>query len=58
MKRDAAIILGTASQFWLTRVPGPSKYHYLVTKNSSRARRLSPGNLVSGYAIVTTALDR
>ena len=57
MKRDAAIILGTASQFWHTRVPGLNTYHHLATKNSPQAKSLSPGNLGAGYAIVSTALD-
>jgi len=58
MSRDAAIILGTASKFWLTRVPALRSYRFLVTKNSPQAKSLSPGNLGAGYAIVTAALDR
>ena len=42
MSRDAAIILGTGSSFWLTRVPGLGRYRFLVTKNSPQAGSLEP----------------
>jgi hypothetical protein len=58
MSRDAAIIIGTASQFWLSRVPGLGSYRHLVTKNSPQSKSLSPRNLGDGYAIVSAALDR
>jgi hypothetical protein len=58
MNRDAAIIIGTASQFWLRRVPGLGRYRHLVTKNSPQSKSLSPRNLGDGYAIVSAALDR
>ena len=56
MSRDAAIILGTASNFWLTRVPGLGRHRFL-TKNSPQAKSLGPGNLGAGYTIVIAALD-
>lgn len=58
MSREAAIIIGTASRFWLTRVTGLSQYPFLVTKNSPQSKSLSPRNLGNGYAIVSNALDR
>jgi hypothetical protein len=58
MSRDAAVIIGTASQFWRTHVPGLTRYRHLVTKNSPQTRSLSPGNLGDGYAVVSAALDR
>jgi len=58
MDRDAAIIVGTASQFWLGRVPGLGRYRFLVMKNSAQSKSLSPGNLGAGYAIVSAALER
>lgn len=58
MSRDAAIILGTGSSFWLTRVSGLGRYRFLVTKNSPQSKSLGPGNLGAGYAIVSAALDR
>jgi hypothetical protein len=57
MDRDAAIILGTASQFWLSRIPRLGSYRYLVTKNSPQSKSLSPRNLGDGYPIVIAALD-
>lgn len=58
MKRDAAIIIGTASNFWLARVPGLGRYRYLVRKNSPQSKSLGPGNLGDGYAVVAAALER
>lgn len=58
MDRDAAIILGTASRFWLSTVPQLSSYRYLVTKNSPQSKSLSPRNLGDRYSIVTEALNR
>jgi hypothetical protein len=58
MNRDAAIIIGTASHFWLSRVPGLGRYRHLVSKNSPQSKSLSPRNLGDGYAIVSAALDR
>jgi hypothetical protein len=58
MNRDAAIILATASQFWLNRIPTLGSYRFLVTKNSPQAKSLSPRNLGDGYATVAAALER
>lgn len=58
MSRDAAIIIGTASPFWRSHVPGLSSYRSLVAKNSPQTRSLSPGNLGIGYQTVAAALDR
>jgi hypothetical protein len=58
LSRDAAIIIGTASPFWRSHVPGLTSYRYLVTKNSPQTRSLSPGNLGRGYQTVTAAPDR
>jgi hypothetical protein len=58
IQREAAIIIGTARHFWLSRVPGLARYRSLVTKNSPQSKSLSPGNLGAGYAIVSAALER
>jgi hypothetical protein len=58
MNREAAIIIGTASRFWFSRVPRLGNYRYLVTKISRQSKSLGPGNLGDEYAIVSATLDR
>lgn len=58
MDRDAVIILGTATPFWLSAIPRLHGYRYLVTKGSAQSKSLSPRNLGDGHRIVTAALDR
>jgi hypothetical protein len=57
MKRKAAIIMGTARNFWFTHALGLDTYPRLVMKNSAQSRSLGPGNLGAGFAIVSAALD-
>ena len=58
MKRSAAIIVASASNQWLSAVPGLDSYRWKAAKNSPQSKSLSPRNLGSGYAMVSAALDR
>jgi hypothetical protein len=58
MDRGAAIIIGTASGFWRSRVPGLASYRSLATKNSPQSKSLGPGNLGSRFSLVAAALSR
>ena len=58
MEREAVVILGTASRFWLSRIPRLGRYRNLVTKNSPQSKSLSPRNLGDGFSNVAAALSR
>lgn len=46
MKRNAAIIIASASQQWLSALPGLDNYRWKATKNSPQSKSLSPMSLL------------
>jgi hypothetical protein len=58
MKRNAAIIIASASNQWLSALPDLDSYRWKATKNSRRARASVLAISAADMRMVSAALDR